>query len=524
MSNKSSVYLPVFLFTFLAIGVLIGRFMSGEGFTTNETQKEINKYGKIIHLIEDHYVDSANIEELVSTSIEKTFEQLDPHSVYIPAKYSPIEESSLEQNFDGIGIYYQLHNDTVMVEYAIENGPSKKAGIQLGDLIIAVDGEEFIGASQQETFAKLRGERGSKVTLTVKRLNKVFDVEVTRGRIPTPAVDMSYVYGDTLGYIKLLKFGQNTAIEFEDALQKLTNRNIKSLIVDLRSNGGGYLDDAQKIINQFLDKNALIVYTKGKTASSNDQYFSDETGLFKKGNLIILVNQNSASASEIVSGALQDNDRALIVGRRTYGKGLVQRPFKLNDGSSLRLTISRYYTPSGRCIQKPYSKDGKYRDELNNRLINGELYHSDSIKVNDSLVYETKNGRIVYGGGGIIPDAFIPEDSLRFTPDYQKIYKARIAEKYAVQILEDFDKEIPQINFSEKFVLNKRDTESIKSEIAALGIEPNDYFDILYNDMKLLVARELYGMEGYYLTKNETDRDFLGALRELKNNEFFIKE
>ncbi len=512
------VFLPVLLFSFLAIGVTIGRLMSNDSLFNNETQHNINRYGQVLHLVEDNYIDTINTEQLVDQSINDVLKTLDPHSVYVPNTYAPITDASLDQDFDGIGITYSQYNDTIVVERTMEGGPSKAADLRLGDRIIAVDGQNFVGVSQKKTFELLRGKRGTHVNLTIKRDTKVFDVEVTRAKIPTPAVDFSYVYGDSLGFIKVLRFGNNTAIEFEEALKRLTRRNISSLIIDLRDNSGGYLNDAFEIINQFLGEGALVVYTKGKTKASNDTYYANSKGLFPQGHVIVLVNERSASASEIVAGALQDNDRALIMGRRTFGKGLVQRPFKLKDGSSLRLTISRYYTPSGRCIQKSYNKKTNYDEEINDRVSSGELFHVDSIKAIDSLQYKTTKGNIVYGGGGIIPDIFIPTDSLKYTSNYYKIIRNRIPQIVALEALKYFDQSIPQIKFNKVFKLNHDQKELLNSKLKQHNIQSEVYNELLEKEIKLIVARELYGMEAYYLTLNQNDQDFFTSVSALKQN------
>ncbi len=512
------VFLPILLFSFLTIGVIIGRLMTNDSPFNNETQNNINRYGQVLHLVEDNYIDTVNTARLVNQSINDVLNTLDPHSVYVPNTYASITDASLDQDFDGIGITYSQYNDTIVVERTMEGGPSRKAGLLLGDRIISVNGQNFIGVSQKKTFDLLRGKRGTNVTLTIKRTSKIFDVKVTRAKIPTPAVDFSYVYGDTLGFIKILRFGNNTAVEFEEALKRLTRRNISSLIIDLRDNSGGYLNDAYEIINQFLGEGALVVYTKGKTKVSNDTYYANSKGLFQKGKIIVLVNERSASASEIVAGALQDNDRALIMGRRTFGKGLVQRPFKLKDGGSLRLTISRYYTPSGRCIQKSYEDNTSYDDEINSRVKNGELFHGDSIKAIDSLQYKTTKGNIVYGGGGIIPDNFIPADSLKYTSSYYKIIRNRIPQLVASEVLKTFDKSIPQIEFNEAFKLTDAQKVLLKSKLKGLNINSKIYHDLFKTEIKLIVARELYGMEGYYLTLNQNDEDFFSSLSALTQN------
>ena len=304
--------------------------------------------------------------------------------------------------------------------------------------------------------------------------------------------------------------------EFKRALQKIKKQQVNSLIIDLRNNGGGYLHDAQLIINEFLEKDKKIVYTKGRSIAANEEYYSDGRGIFKEGKVIILVNERSASASEIVSGALQDNDRALIVGRRTFGKGLVQRPFKLSDGSNLRLTISRYYTPVGRCIQKPYGEDVSYGDELPNRLKNGELYTRDSIKVIDSLKYQTPNGRVVYGGGGIVPDVFVSVDSAFYSDNYSKIVSARIAQKLALEILDQEEFKFKSAwSFAEHYKLSVGYQNQLKKSLAPYGFVK--FKDIVTVDILKILARELYGMEGYYLVDNHYSKEFKEAVINLPN-------
>ena len=373
---------------------------------------EWGKLNLILDQIDKNYVDTINSKDVTDAAITAALAKLDPHSVYMPPVELEESETELAANFEGIGIQFNVPNDTAVVLEVIPGGPSEKVGIEPGDRILKVDSKVIAGVKfpQDSMVRRMKGPENTKVTITVKRNGEKIPFQITRGKIPLHSVDASFMINSTTGYIRLSKFSKTTYAECHDAGQKLLNQGMKRLILDLRDNSGGYFDQALLLCNMFLDKGNEIVYTQGLHRKKED-FKADGTGLLKKVNLTLLINESSASSSEIVSGAVQDNDRGLIIGRRSFGKGLVQEPIYFNDGSGVRLTVARFYTPSGRCIQKPYSDD--YQMDIYNRYTDGELMDKDSVKIDSTLAYKTAGGRTVYGGGGIMPDIFVPLDTTR---------------------------------------------------------------------------------------------------------------
>ncbi|MFT7282914.1 MAG: carboxyl-terminal processing protease, partial [Cyclobacteriaceae bacterium] len=408
MSNEArnpNYKLPLYISVAIAIGIFIGAQMAGGEGSKPDLMKSLYKLRQVITFIENDYVDEVNTEELVEEVISDLLEKLDPHTAYIPAKDLTLMQSQLQGNFEGIGIEFNIFKDTVHVVSPLSGGPSERLGIQSGDKIVSVDGENIagIGFSNRDIINRLRGEKGSKVNIEIKRKKEeeLIPFAIVRDVIPQFSIDASYMVDDEIGYIKVSRFSSTTYMEFKEALNSLNGKGMQKLILDLTGNPGGYLDRAVDMTDEFLAGNQMIVYTQGKESRYNDNHISKKLGDFEEGPLIVLVDEGSASASEIVAGALQDHDRALIVGRRSFGKGLVQMPISLNDGSELRLTISRYYTPSGRSIQKPYNGDMEaYQKEYYERFENGEVFNEDNVTLNDSVVYKTDKGRLVYGGGG----------------------------------------------------------------------------------------------------------------------------
>ena len=425
MNKKQNRYLPLFLAIAVAIGILIGSFFANRfsGNRLNIINSGSNRLNNLLHIIDDQYVDPVNLDSLVETAIPQILSDLDPHSVYISSKDAQISADDLKGSFSGVGIEFVIREDTVHVQGIIKNGPAERAGLLAGDKIVEVDGKKFVGkeVTNEEAMHRLKGPKDTKVKIGVLRYGekKVKTFEVTRGDIPIRSVTSTYMIDDKTGYIKIKNFGQNTYPEMIIALAKLSQSGFSNLIVDLRDNTGGYLESAVKIVNEFLPANKLIVYTQGRKSPRQD-YRSDGKGSYQDIPLIILINESSASASEIFAGAIQDNDRGTIIGRRSFGKGLVQQQMGFTDGSMIRLTIARYYTPSGRCIQKPYTPgDGKdYEIDLLQRYQNGEFFSQDSIK-HTGPAFHTGNGRTVYGGGGITPDIFVPEDTIGITSYYK---------------------------------------------------------------------------------------------------------
>ncbi len=400
-TNKLLLYLSLSV----CLGVLIGTQITGLDTEKTFFNANFNKLRKIISYIEEDYVDEVAENEIVESVIEDMLAKLDPHSTYINAENSAYMKAQLQGNFDGIGIEFNIFHDTINVVSPLSGGPSEKLGIKSGDKIIRVNDDIVagVGMKNSDVVKRLRGPKGSNVAVYIQRYGQknLLKFNIERDVIPQYSVDAHYMVDDEIGYIKISRFSATTFKEFKVALNSLIQLNMSKLILDLTGNPGGYMDRAISIVDEFLEENEMIVYTKGKQNRFNNAHRSSRRGTFKSGSLIILIDEGSASASEIVAGALQDHDRALIVGRRSFGKGLVQMPIDLGDGSQLRLTISRYYTPSGRCIQKPYKNNHtEYRKEYYERFTRGEMFIKDSIQIIDSLIYKTKSGRTVYGGGG----------------------------------------------------------------------------------------------------------------------------
>ena len=475
------------------------------------------------------YVDEVNEEELVEKAITSMLEELDPHSTYTNAEEARKMNEPLEGEFEGIGIQFQMMEDTLLVVQPVSGGPSEKVGILAGDRITAVEDTLIAGVkmSTEEIMSRLRGPKGSVVKLTIIRrdIDEPLTFEVKRDKIPIYSLDASYMMAPTIGYIRLNKFGANTIEEFQAALSKLQGQGMKDLILDLQGNGGGYLNAAIDLANEFLPQKSLIVYTEGK-ASKRSEFVAKGNGNFLKGKLVVLVDEYSASASEIVSGAIQDWDRGTIVGRRTFGKGLVQRPIDLPDGSMIRLTIARYYTPSGRCIQKPYEKgeEEDYDNELVKRLEHGELMHADSIHLPDSLMFKTKRlGRTVYGGGGIMPDYFVPIDTTLYSDYHRDLVAKGVVIKTTLNYIEKNRKALTKSyrkfdDFNRKFevsneLLDELRKEGEKSGVAFNETEYNTSLPRIKTQLKALIARDIWEMSEYYQVMNQTDNVVQQALK-----------
>lgn len=409
----SKVYLPLLFFSCVAIGIVIGGLinypMDKPSFGTNNYKTKLNT---LINFIDNEYVDEVQTDSIVDLTVNNILSNLDPHSVYIPKEEQKQEAESMRGDFVGIGVNFYVYKDSVAVVKPIENGPAARAGIRSGDRLLYANNFKLYGKkiNNDTLFKKLRGEEGSKLTLTVfrKSENKTFKVQLERGVVPIKSVDTYVMLNKTVGYIKINRFAETTGNEFHSALLNLKQKGLKELVIDVRDNGGGFLEMAVQLADELLKEDQLIVFTKNKKGKIDKTYATDG-GNFETGKVYVLINENSASASEILAGAIQDNDRGIVVGRRSFGKGLVQREIDFEDGSAVRLTTSRYYTPSGRSIQKPYTKGDKekYINEFETRFESGELYEKDKMKIADSLKFKTKNGRIVYGGGGIVPDVFV---------------------------------------------------------------------------------------------------------------------
>lgn len=425
--NKSTLlkFLPAIIVLCVLLGMLIGSFLSKTNIQREVVLKYAanNKVDELLGLIEMNYVDTVNMDEIIEDLMPDILAELDPHSTYIPAKDLEASNADLKGSFSGIGIQFTIQQDTIHVNSVIRGGPSEKVGLLAGDRIVTIDDSLFVGKkiNNNEAMKRLKGPEDSEVKLGIKRRGEkeLLSFTIIRGNIPVKSVDAAYLIDKKYGYIKLNKFGETTFSEFMIALAKFTQMDFKGLIIDLRDNQGGYLGTAIQIANEFLKENDMIVYTKGEHQMRYSE-FANGMGNCQGTPLIVLTDETSASASEILAGTIQDNDRGTIIGRRSFGKGLVQQPFEFTDGSAVRLTIARYYTPSGRCIQKPYVKgdDSEYQMDIITRYEHGEFFSQDSIRQNDTITYKTVLGRTVYGGGGIMPDIFIPSDTTGFTSYY----------------------------------------------------------------------------------------------------------
>ncbi len=452
---RAIVRLPIILSLTLAAGMLLGAtFFSGSKKLT-DVAKGYAKFREVLMLIENNYVDTVNTDDLVDHSIHKMLEKLDPHTSYFNSEEATAARSQLDSGFDGIGVEFNIYNDTVYVVTPLSGGPSETVGIQSGDRLLKVNGETLSGpgVTNAQVFKMLRGKRGTEVKLLIGRtsMKEPMVFAVVRDRIPTYSVDAAYMVDEVIGYIKVSRFSETTYDEFKTALTSLKGSGMKKMILDLRGNPGGYMERATSMADEFISGNKLLVYTDGKDSRFDRKTNARMEGMFEEGPLIVLVDEGSASASEILAGALQDHDRALVVGRRTFGKGMVQMPIKLSDGSELRLTISRYYTPSGRSIQKPYElgKGDTYNEDLSNRFNSGEYFSADSIKFDPSLRYKTDGGRAVYGGGGIMPDVFVPRDTTMNSKYLFELYSKNIVREYALRYVKDHQKALDKMTFTQ---------------------------------------------------------------------------
>lgn len=436
-NNKKNRFMPLIMAICVIVGIIIGTFYANHfsGNRLNIINNGSSRLNNLLHIIDDQYVDSVNINDLVEKAIPQILAELDPHSVYISAKDVETANNDLKSSFSGIGIEFIIRQDTIQVQNVIKNGPAEHAGLLAGDKIVAIDGKPFVGqqVTTEESTHRLMGPKGTKVRVGVLRYGdkSIKEFTITRDYIQTKSITATYMLNDSIGYMKIKSFGEATYTEMLASLAQLNSQGMKGLVIDLRDNGGGYLQAAVNMANEFLPKNRLIVYTQGRKSPRTD-YTSDGRGNFQKLPLVVLINEGSASSSEIFSGAMQDNDRATIVGRRSFGKGLVQQQIGFPDGSMIRLTVARYYTPSGRCIQKPYQPgdDADYEADLLNRYEHGEYFSQDSIK-QTGPAYHTTLGRTVYGGGGIMPDVFVPEDTTFFTSYYKQAVMSGLMLQYA---------------------------------------------------------------------------------------------
>ena len=454
--KKRNRYMPLIMALCVVFGIFIGTFYANH-FTGNRLSiinSGSNKLNNLLHIIDAQYVDTVDVNDLVEKAMPQILSELDPHSVYIAAKDVQIANDDLRGSFSGVGIEFTIRQDTLHVQQVINNGPAERAGVIAGDKIVKVDDKPFTGKTLTNEVAMhtLKGPKDTKVKLGIMRYGekKIRNITVTRGEIPTKSVTAVYMLDDKTGYIRIKNFGENTYPELLIALAKLSQERVENLTIDLRGNAGGYLQSAVQIANEFLPKNKLIVYTEGRK-SPRQEYRSDGRGSYQQIPLVVLIDEGSASASEILAGAIQDNDRGTIIGRRSFGKGLVQQPISFNDQSMIRLTIARYYSPSGRCIQKPYvAGDNKdYEEDLLTRYQHGEFFSQDSIK-HEGKEYHTAIGRPVYGGGGITPDIFIAEDTTDVTSYYKQASLSGLIIQYAFTYVDENRKKLNEYNTMEE--------------------------------------------------------------------------
>ena len=519
---------------------LLGVAVVLSAMATVSAQKEPESFRKLrmaAYAIDRFYVDTVNDTKLAEDAIIGMLKELDPHSTYMNPQEVKEMNEPLQGNFDGIGVQFNMLNDTLFVINTIPGGPSEKVGVMAGDRIIAVNDTAIAGVKMSNTdiMKRLRGPKGTPVEISVLRrgVKQPIQFRIIRDKIPIYSIDASYMADSKTGYIRVSRFGATTYEEFVEALEKLKKEGMQNLILDLEGNGGGYLNAAIDMANEFLNAGELIVYTQGRT-QPREEAISNAKGNMKSGKLIVLVDESSASASEIVSGAIQDLDRGVIVGRRTFGKGLVQRPIPLPDGSMMRLTVARYYTPSGRSIQKPYS-DGldSYNRDLINRYNSGELTNSDSIHFPDSLRYKTSNGRTVFGGGGIMPDYFIPLDTTRYTDAHRDIVAKGVLNQFVMNYFDQHQKELKAQykNFEaydKGFSVTPEIMEELKQAAIKEGVKINEEqfaksAPLMALQIKALIARDLFTVSDYFRVMNQESDSYKKALQLINNDDQYNK-
>lgn len=526
--NISSVLLPLGIAAGVVGGIFIGKYEAVRRLSPGQ-----EKLQTILGLIRDQYVDDINVDSLMEQTIPEMLASLDPHSAYIPKSELTASNEELDGAFGGVGVSFQILSDTVRVIEVIPGGPAELVGMQPGDQILEANGKKMAGVkiTNQDVYTNLRGKEGTKVSLTVKRKNiaKHLHFDVVRDKIPEYSVDSKYMIADNTGYIRISKFARTTYNEFFNALVELRNKGAKKFIFDLRNNSGGFMDQAIYMANEFLPAGRMIVYTKGRRPENETMAVSDGNGQFQDAEITVLTNEFSASASEIFSGAIQDNDRGLVIGRRTFGKGLVQNPIMLPDSSSIRLTVARYYTPAGRSIQKEYKRgrDGKYELDILDRYSHGEFYSQDSIKLDKSKIFHTPNGRTVYGGGGIMPDVFVPEDTTGITSYYLEALNRGLIQRFAGEFAEKYRPMIKKKTIDDLTRVMPRENmllQSFVSYAAANGLPARWFYinksrDLLLNQLKAVIARDLIGFNAFIEILNRKDTAVLRALEALERNE-----
>ena len=536
--NKITRFIPLIIAISIIGGIMIGAYYTqstpdGKSGVINASS---NKLNALLRIIDDQYVDTVNMADLIEEAMPQILGELDPHSSYIAAKDMEEMTADLRGSFSGIGIQFTIQQDTIHINNVIAGGPSEKVGLMAGDRIVEVDDSAFVGkiVTNNEAMKKLKGPKGSEVKLGIFRHGEkeILHFTIIRGDIPVKSVDAAYMLNEKFGYIKINKFGETTYPEMLISLAKLHQESCKGIVIDLRGNTGGYMGAAVQMVNEFLPKGQLIVYTEGRKAA-RENYFSNGTGSSQDIPVIVLVDEGSASASEIFAGAIQDNDRGTVIGRRSFGKGLVQQPIEFSDGSSIRLTIARYHTPSGRCIQKPYNKgkDENYEMDILTRYEHGEFFSQDSIKQDESHIYHTSLGRPVYGGGGIMPDIFVPQDTTGVTSYFSMAVNRGLILQFAFQYTDQNRQALQKYDSSEsllKYLKKQNILEKFANFAESKGLKRRNI--LMYKSQKLF-ERNLYGniiynmldMEDYLKYLNQLDPTVLKALEVLENEESFPK-
>jgi carboxyl-terminal processing protease len=501
-------YLPILLFACVALGIVIGGMLNFPQRTLSKQNARKVKLERLMDFINEEYVDDVNSDSIVDMTVNNILANLDPHSVYLPPSEQSSEAEIMKGDFVGIGVNFYMYNDTVTVVKPIANGPAAKAGILSGDRILYADKSKLFGRKlpTDSLYNKLKGEEGSKVLLTIfrKSTNKKLKLTVEREVVPIKSVDTYLMLNKTSGYIKINRFAENTYDEFRTGLEQLKKQGMTTVVIDLRDNGGGYLERAVAIADEFLKNKELIVFTKNRKGTI-DKTFATEEGIFETGKVFVLIDENSASASEILAGAIQDNDRGTIVGRRSFGKGLVQREMDFDDGSAVRLTVSRYYTPSGRSIQKPYTKgEGEnYSHDAETRFASGELYEKDKMKIADSLKFKTKKGRIVYGGGGIVPDIFVPLEVKKGEENLAYILNSGVVGHFVFEQLDKNRNAFKGLKF-EQFLTKMQNDYSYVPKLesylkdAGLEMKLESNKTLVKKYISAEFARQLFGESQYY--------------------------
>ncbi|MBP3259922.1 MAG: S41 family peptidase [Prevotella sp.] len=534
-NRKHNRFMPIIMAVCVVVGILIGTFYANHfsGNRLSIINSGSNKLNNLLHIVEDQYVDTVNVDDLVEKAMPQILSELDPHSVYISAKDVQMATDDLRGSFSGVGIEFTIRQDTLHVQKVISNGPAERAGLIAGDKIVRVDGDNFTGKklTNEEAMHRLKGPKDTQVKLGVMRFGekKIREFTVTRGDIPTKSVTAAYMLDKETGYIRIRNFGENTYPELLIALAKLAQQGIRNLTVDLRGNTGGYLQSAVQIANEFLPKNRLIVYTQGRK-SPRQEYKSDGRGSYQHIPLVVLIDEGSASASEILAGAIQDNDRGTIIGRRSFGKGLVQQPIEFNDHSMIRLTIARYYSPSGRCIQKPYtSGDNKdYEEDLMARYEHGEFFSQDSIK-HEGPAYKTTLGRLMYGGGGITPDIFVAEDTTNVTSYYKQAAMSGLIIQFAFEYTDNNRKTLSQYEDEkelEQYLKRQNTVELFAAYGDSHGLKRRNLMIQKSHKMleKFINSRIIYNImseEAWMMYLNQDDPAIKETLRVFRENRAF---